>query len=488
MVRIFFTLFIVMIAVDSLYSEPIQSADTSATGQSPLVDKLSDKTLKGLDKKYSSLQQSVDQQSMKLLNRMKKQEIRLGKEMQQKDSIKAKQLFSDATLRYEELKTKLSSPVTGLVPRPLQEYVPRLDSLQTVMHFLGQPGAGISAISGGKLQQVQILGQHLQQLEGKMQQAGEIQDFIRQREEQLKDQLTQYGMGKQLLGINKEVYYYQQRLSDYKAILNDQEKLESTAMDLVRQLPAFQQFIQQNSYLAQLFPRPANYGTAQALAGLQTSASVGSMISQQAATMSSGTNPQAYLQQQAQAAQDQLNQLKDKVEKLGGGSSNMEMPQFQPDGQKTKRFLQRLEYGFNIQSQQSTNFLPVTTDAALSVGYRISDKATLGMGLAYKIGWGRGWNKISLSNQGIGLRSYIDIRAKGSIWITGGFEYNYQQEFEKWSQISNLDVWQKSALIGVTKKYKIGKRTANMQLLYDLLATYQLPRAQAFKFRIGYSF
>jgi len=485
MYRKLFLLAMAFLAATNLYSRTIFPGDTSVVGQSISVDRLNQKALNKLDEKYSRMERAVDKQSMKLLNRMEKQEMRLQKKLQLKDSIAAKELFAGTRARYEALKTKLQSPVTKLVPRPLQEYIPRLDSLQTAMHFLGQHGAGISDISSGKMQ---LLNQQLQQFQGRMQQAGEIQDFIRQREQQLKDRLMQYGMGKQLLGMNKEIYYYQERLSSYKNMLKDPEKLEETVLGLARQFPAFQPFLQRNSYLAQLFPMPSNYGTSNAIAGLQTGAAVGNRIAQQIGTANPGANPQQYLQQQAQAGQDQLAELKNKVEKQGGGNSDMELPQFKPNSQKIKRFLQRLEYGFNIQSQQGTSFLPATSDVALTAGYKLSDKASVGVGAAYKTGWGSGWNHIALSNQGIGLRSYVDIKAKGSIWVTGGFEYNYQREFEKWAQIRNLDIWQKSALIGAMKKYKIRKKTGSLQLLYDLLAANQSPRVQAWKFRVGYRF
>jgi len=82
----------------------------------------------------------------------------------------------------------------------------------------------------------------------------------------------------------------------------------------------------------------------------------------------------------------------------------------------------------------------------------------------------------------------MDVRAKGSIWITGGFEYNYLQQFNSLQNIPYIDVWQRSALVGITKKYKVGKRENNLQLLYDLLAASEIPRGQSFEFRLGFGF
>ena len=82
----------------------------------------------------------------------------------------------------------------------------------------------------------------------------------------------------------------------------------------------------------------------------------------------------------------------------------------------------------------------------------------------------------------------MNIRTKLNIWLTGGLEYNYMQQFETLRSIENLDLWQKSSLIGLTKKYSIGKKEGNIQLLYDLLANYEIPRGQSLKFRIGFNF
>jgi hypothetical protein len=474
----------ILLLTNTLYSRtPYADTTGIVAGSLPL----SDKALGKLQKKYDKLEARVDKQAMQLLDRVQKQETSLKGMMAQKDSLAAKQLFTNAEKKYQAFRDKLQKPITKTIPRPLQEYIPGLDSLRTAFNFLGkQKAEGAISNATGSLDKLQGMDNQLGQLQGRLQQAGELKDFIQKREQELKNRLTQYGLGNKLLGFNKEVYYYQQQLANYKTILNDQEKLEKTVLGVVQKVPAFQTFMQKNSYLAQLFPTPENYGTDKALDGLQTRASVGNLVAQR---MGTATNQEQYLQQQVQSAQASLSQLKDKAAKSGVvGSSDLEMPQFKPNTQRTKRFLQRIEYGFNLQSQKGNSFLPVTTDIAATAGYKFSDKASAGLGMSYKLGWGNSLRNLSLSSQGIGLRSYVDIKAKGSIWINGGFEYNYLQTFRKLQKIADVDVWQKSALLGIEKKIRIGRKTSNMQLLYDLLWHAQNPHAQPVKFRIGYTF
>ncbi len=472
-----------------------QSSDTTAITQQKQVtqsiENISSKSFASINDQYTKLTTTIESQSEKLLKRIQDREAKLQKKLQGIDSNKAKELFSDTKSKYQELQTKLKLPVDETIAQPLKEYIPGIDSLQTLFKFLNQTNATIPGIPADKLQQVQAVSSQLKALQTRMQQANDIQSFIREREAQLKTSLANTGLAKELTGYNKEVFYYQQRLTEYKALLHDKKKLQEKLLATVRDLPVFQKFMQQHSYLAMLFPTPDNYGTPQALVGLQTRASIQQQLQQRLGTINNsggGVNPEQYIQQQLGAAQQQMSVLKEKINKLGGGSSDMTMPDFKPNNQHTKSFLQRLEYGFNIQSEKSRYLLPVMSDLALTAGYKLNDKSTIGIGASYKIGWGSGLNHIHFTSEGIGLRSYADIKLKGSIWITGGLEYNYLQRFNDFSYLKNIDVWQRSALMGLSKKYKAGKKQGNMQVLYDFLASKQVPAGQSLKFRIGYTF
>jgi len=114
----------------------------------------------------------------------------------------------------------------------------------------------------------------------------------------------------------------------------------------------------------------------------------------------------------------------------------------------------------------------------------------LGIGGSYKLGWGPDIGHIKISGQGASLRSYGDFRIKKSLFASAGFEYNYQQPFDP-GDFPGLMNWQQSGLIGLSKiislKTKVFKST-KIQILWDFLSYQQIPRAQPFKFRVGYSF
>jgi hypothetical protein len=115
----------------------------------------------------------------------------------------------------------------------------------------------------------------------------------------------------------------------------------------------------------------------------------------------------------------------------------------------------------------------------------------VGLGASYKLGWGQDIGHISISNQGLGLRSFLDWKIKGGIYATGGFEYNYQQPFGKLDILYHLNSWQQSGLIGITKTVSVRSKWVSQtkaQLLWDFLSYSQIPQAQPFKFRVGYNF
>ncbi len=463
-----------------LFTGNVFSQQTEPATVKTLSPEAATNYLNVLSSKFNQIQTSIEKKGIQALQRLQKQEVKLYKQLAKKDSVAAKKLFEGQQVKYAAMQQQLQDAGTGKTTKALKEYLPHFDTLKSSLGFIEKSMGNNAAL----LKQLGAAKGQLQQFESKMQVANEIKRQIKERKQLLQQQLEQFGMTKQLMGLKKEVYYYQQQLGEYKAMLNDTRKLERKAIALLKESSLFKEFMKKNSLLAQLFKLPDNYGSPESLAGLQTNADIQTLLNQR--TTGGGPNAQQMMRQQVSQAQNQLKALKNKINKLGGNSNSMDMPDFKPNKQKTKSFLQRLEYGLNFQTQQSKYFMPVTTDIALTAGYKLNDKSIIGVGAAYKLGWGKDINHIRLSGQGLNLRSYIDIKLKGNFWITGGYEQNYLHEFTRYEQLKDLSAWQQSGLIGLTKKYKLGKKTHQFQMLWDVLSYQQTPRAQALKFRVGY--
>jgi hypothetical protein len=432
-----------------------------------------------IDKKITSVNDQLTKKSLKYLAKFQRQEQKLQQRLQK---LHPELALADATGKYSELEQKIKSKTAGLTTIVSGEYVPNLDSLGTSLSFLKQFD-GISDKVNSPLNSFNLLQSHLQESE-------KIKAFIADRKNQIKELLSKYthlpaGLKNEYSKLNKTAYYYFSQVKEYKDMLKDPDKMEKKALSILNKLPAFQKFMKENSQLGNLFGIPANYGNTQALQGLQTIDQVQQLVRSR---IGSGPNATAMLQQQVQAAEGELNKFKDKLNKLGGGSGDIEMPDFVPQNQKTKPFLKRLIFGTNIQTTHASYNFPNTSDIAGSVGYKWKNKTTLGLGISYKIGFGKDIQHIHITSEGMGLRSYFEYKLKKTFYATGGWEYNYQQPFSSVQHLIKSD-WTQSGLIGISKvidiKSKMFKKT-KVQLLWDFLSYRQVIRTQPLKFRVGY--
>ncbi|MFI5185584.1 MAG: hypothetical protein ACHQF0_02600 [Chitinophagales bacterium] len=456
-----------------------------------------------IGKKVTRLADKLIAKSKNTLARLERQEQKIcKKQLTEKDSSgnnreEAEQKLDEIQNRYRSLETTLKNTAVD-VPAGVRQYIPHLDTLETAFKFLEQNS------TKANLKDALI---KIELLDNKLQQAEVIKNFVHDRKEQLRQELEQFGLVKELNKYSKEVYYYSERIKECKETLSDPNKIERKAIEFLIKTKLFKDFMRRNSMLAFMFRLPGDLNDpirAESFACLQTRAQVDNMIQEK--IVAGGPNAQQQFQENIQQAQSQLQQLKDKFLQSGRGSSNDIMPGgFKPNSQKTRSFLKRLEYGTNMQTQNASNYFPVTSDLGLSVGYKLNDMSVIGIGVSYKLGFGRGWNNIQFTSEGAGLRSYIDWkipsalrgRLGGDFLITGGFEMNYRTELRSVFIPSPFGggrvgtAWQHSGLIGLSKvidvKSKFFKKT-KLQLLWDFLSYYQAPRTQPVVFRVGYNF
>jgi len=434
-------------------------------------------------KKLGWLNEQIVSKSEKTLRRLQKVEERIyKKQLATKDSLQIRLKFEEIKNKYKAVEEKLRNP-SSVAPSNTRLYIPHLDSLNSALKFLDQNNTTAN---------VEEALSKIESFNDKFQQAQSVKDFIRERKEVLQRELERVGAVRQLKQFNKEVYYYSEQIKEYKEIINGPGRIEKKAIELLSKTKVFQDFMRRNSMLTSLFHLPGDPNDPAyiaTLAGLQTRVQVNNLIRQQIAP--GGLNARVQFQQSIQQEQSQMQLLKNKLIQFGKGSSDDVMPEgFKPNGQKIRSFLKRLEFGTNIQAQKSTNFFPSTTDLGLSVGYKPNDKSIIGVGASYKIGLGHGWNDMDLSSQGAGLRSYVDWKIKGSVWISGGYEMNYRSEFKSIDQLKYFTAWQQSGLIGLSKVIDVKSKFFNktkLQLLWDFLSYQQIPRTQPVIFRVGYN-
>ncbi|HEV7333123.1 MAG TPA: hypothetical protein VGN63_18960 [Flavisolibacter sp.] len=432
-----------------------------------------------MEERSANVLQKIDKHTERYLSKLLHQERKLKAKLFRKDSTLANQLFDGVEEKYQALKQAPKN-----LSKFSQIYSPRLDSLATALNFL----------KGGKLESPELASalSQLSSLQDQLNQTEKIRSFLSERRHFLQENLGRLGMLKNLKGFQKQAYYYSQQIKEYRALWEDPSKLEQKLLEILSQTEAYKDFFHKHSQLGSLFSLPGSSTVAAAsLAGLQTRASVQQGLQ---GRFGSGAGVQQILQQNMQGAQGQLSSLKDKLSHYSSGaygnsSSDIDMLEgFKPNAQKTKTFLHRLEYGANIQSQKARSYFPATSDLGLSLGYKFTDNSSIGIGASYKIGWGRGWDHIRITHEGLGLRSYIDMKLKGSFYLSGGYEQNYRNAFQTVQQLHGLQGWQTSGLLGLSRKYRISKKLkGDIKLLWDFLSYQQVPRTQAVLFRVGYN-
>lgn len=478
-----------------------------------------------IQRKTTSLNGQLTGVTASYLQKMQTREQKLQRRLAAIDPSGAQTLFGSSAQRYAALEQQIRQD-TGSPKQTFSGVYPAyLDSLQGSVKFLQQhppmlggsaQHAGVTGLSSEaaglspKVQSnLQGAGTQLQALQAKMGDANQVQAFLQQRKQLIGQYLAQHGLTRGPLaklygGMNQQVYYYSQELRQYKKMWTNPDQLTQKALAVLNRVPAFQTFMKSNSMLGALFSMPGSYSAPQAISGLQTKTQVAALVQAQtgsgggaaaAGADAGGTGGlsagEGALQANLQNAQSQLDTYKSKLSALGTGNGNMDVPNFKPNDQKTKTFWKRLEYGADFQTTHTNYYFPMVTDFGASLGYKLGHNNVIGIGASYKLGWGNGIQRISFSNQGVGLRSFLQIHIKSSFSATGGFEYNYTTPFASFQNLKLIQEWTKSGLIGVTKtvslKNRVFKKTS-VSLLWDFLSYQQVPRTQPILFRVGYNF
>ena len=448
--------------------------------------------IRKLQSRIAGLNQQLTNQGEQYLRLMAAQERSMQQKLSQVDLRGAQSLFGSSARQYtnlaQTLKTDTGSHSTALSGT----YQPYLDSLHGSLAYLRQHPALLNGSSVG-LAQLQKVSSQLQAYEARMQDADRIKTYLQQRKQQIANYITQHTnlqvlLAKRYAGINRQVYYYSQQLRQYQEIWNKPDLIEQQALALLNRLPDFQRFMKNHSSLGSLFQVPGSYASPKALAGMQTKDAVAAQV--QGKISAGGAAGLSAFQSNLQSAQSSLDAYKTKLSALGAGNGDADLPDFKPNDQHTKTFWRRLEYGVNFQTTRTDYYFPTVSDLGLSLGYKLGHDNIIGVGAAYKLGWGNGIQHVAFSSQGIGLRSFVQVKVKGSFSATGGFEYNYTTPFPAFDQLPRLQDWTKSGLIGVTKtittKGRLLKKT-NLSLLWDFLSYGQSPPTQPFLFRLGYT-
>lgn len=429
---------------------------------------------------YRRAEKKLIKQNNNWIKKLQKQEIRLKRELLKVDSIDTEKFFGDISKKYKEIDSN-STLIVKYSKNTFEKYIPIQDSLQIAIQFI-KKNDSCSSVTVNDSSMYEQFSKQIKLLNKNYCKSEEMKKMITQRANSILEKYPTTNLkelNKYLKGVNE----YSRLIRDNKYFLVEQNKLEKRLMGALRDMPQFKElFLDKSQYSTILGIPQVGNNIAQGVNQVQTRIAIQTSI--QTILPSNITNPQQFIQSQIQSQQLQnlRSEAENVVRKLN--VSDAESSEInQSNNIKKSKFGNNIEYGWNIQTQKQNTYFPAVSDLALTVGYKLSPKSTLGVGSSYKLGWGKSIENMNLSSQGFGFRTFLDLKLLKQWWLYGGYEKHYE------NSLTDLGVnnWQASGLIGLNRKIKLKNKTLNTQLLYDFLYKSQQPHRQPIVFRFGYS-
>lgn len=498
-----FTIFLLALTLLSAHS--YAQADTIIEAI-PNITEIPLKFIQKTNEKIDKYNNRITSKTEKTLEKLTKWENKIHGLLLKTNPAVAEQLFGEGKQTFASMLQKIQEG-KALTENYKARYDEYRDKLLTNIKYVETQKENLTS---KYVQPLKKAKEKVQQLEKSVSQTETAEALIKERTKELLTAAYKVlGKNKYISKMQQECFYYGETLKNYKEIFNDPTKAEQKALELLGQIPAVKEFVQQNSMLASLFGSPSSAVNSASLAGLQTRASVNSLI--QGRIAAAGPNAAAQISANIQAAQAELTKLKDKLLKAASGnaSSTVEredgLPSFKKKELKSKTFKQRIELGSNFQFGKPNRYTSSQADIGMSVGYKLNDKSVIGVGFSYKLNYGA-IDNFYLQHGGVGLRSFVDYKIKsprggtkgGGFFVSGGYEMNFNNSFKNFSELRNANgtsgignSWQSAGLIGISKKINMKTKFVKgtkFSLLYDMLYNMHVVPTQPVVFRVGYNF
>jgi len=400
-----------------------------------------------LDSRISSLNKYLERSSrieQKLLKKLSRKEDRMLRTLAAKDSA----LYRDYLERSPSFDSiaSLGNDTTFLAKNSKRKNT-LIDSLKGVQSFMSAQARKLGA--AGTMADKAGPGEYTQKLESLQQKLNaeqQIKDLIKQRTSSLEGMANANNLPG-LKGVQKEVYYAQEKIKNWKQLADEPEDAEEQALEYLQGTEGFDRFMKKGSGTngGPGNGGPGNDATEADLQrmGYQTKKQVGDMLQKKL-----GDNLGSVQQQMAKQVQeytDKLGGIGDKVKEAKEGINNakqtlqeaknakeqiknIEKPGFKKNPERGKPFWQRLEPQYNFQTTRPTTggLRPAMLELGAGVAFKHSPKLSYGMGIGLSAGLGQNWQHIKLSYEGISARIYADWQWQYGVSVQAGYEQTFR--------------------------------------------------------------
>ena len=296
---------------------------------------------------------------------------------------------------------------------------------------------------------------------------------LQQRKEHWKAQAKEHPKSeKWLRKMEKERYYYNAQINEYRKTLRDPSNLDEKLMIALRNDPRFSDFA------ATLPANPQNNP-----AKMQPRQLVQQMMQTQAAAISA--DPAALIREAQQQGAELLGKLSAQSSSFGNIDNAAQMPAFTPNPYKTKSFWERIDVGGNLQFDNRTQFMPATGIAGAQASFNFDPKFSVGVLANYRFGMGE-IKSIHFSHIGAGYGAFANYKVWKALGVQAGYERNWRAETEI-NEIQYPAAWSNSALAGLTWEYSVGKKAkGTVGVFYDAMHKRSTPKGNAVVWRMGW--
>ncbi len=382
----------------------------------------------------------------------------------------------------------------------LANYLPELDSAAICLNYIDSKGKGC----GTQTTQVAI-----QNLKAELKRSELVGQYIKERNIYLRKLSTENpALSGMMMPLEKAEYYFNAQINEYFKLFQLRSNPERTVMALLRTAPGFEDYANANGMLAHINTQPTN-GSGQSMAAVM--AELTEVAIAQGKDVRYLLNPENLFRRTKKQSEadvgftemiESANELKGELtsssddlqllDNMGelenpgdvnhetGKTKQRDKNDWTPNPLKTKRFVDRLVYGCNLQAGPRSSVFPASGTLAAQVAYQLTTKMNLGVGVSHIAGlyWnerGDGLaNQIQLGTNGYNLRSYYDMEIYHNISLQTTYEWSNRKSslgepLQPLLPLSNGNM-QASWLAGVKLKKPSTKRTRQtIEILYDFM-------------------
>lgn len=451
-----------------------------------------------LENKTAALEKYLkrsDRIQQRLLRRLQHKEKRMLAKLAAKDSVAYKQYLHRAP-GFDSIAV-LSKDTTALARMAKRRNV-TIDSLKGIQQFMHNQGnklAALEGISGQALPGGDYSGK-IAELQGKLNAEQQVKDLIRGRTQDLEKMATSAGIPG-LQGIQKDVYYAQEKMKAWRGLADDPDAAEDKAMEYLQGIEGFESYIGNNK---NGLGSGLSAADLQAM-GYQTKGNVQQILSERFGNLQV---VQQAMQGQIKDFSNQLGKVTDKVKGTGNLAQearqglqqakatkdklkHIEKPGFRKNPERGKPFWLRLETQYNFQTMRATpdGLRPAMVELGVGIAFKHTPSLSYGIGIGASIGLGQDWQHIRLSYEGISARVYADWKLLYGFSLQAGYERALRPAGRAYLEENSNDQ-RSTAASGNTLKQAFGGQQEAAYL--GIMKRYRISSKWSGTFMAGYNF